>query len=320
MEPIKRRGFAQPDRAEAEASVAAAVETDPEPFIQAYLADYRSFGGRYIAADLFKETFEVYRESKDSRNRYNTPVHNTAAVLAAEQLRRMLTDTSQPERDLVVFLTGIPGAGKTSSVISSKTEMPPNYLAVFEGQLSNLETTREKLQQVLDAGQKPHILVVHVTPEVALHNTITRFYEEGRGASANVMATIQGGLPRTLTEIHRQFGDAVGLSIQDNRDRRSPNPVSGWAHLAILESEGSHDEIKQRLHTELERRYAAGTLSDCCYQQALGGVPIGRDERLDGRHQPEYEADGRGRGVSSDDSQGSVLGDTESSTRRKDQP
>jgi hypothetical protein len=317
MEPIKRRGFAQPDRAAAEASVAAAVEADPEPYIQAYLADHRSFGGRYIAADLFKETFEVYRASKDSRNRYNTPVHNTAAVLAAEQLRRMLTDTSQPERDLVVFLTGIPGAGKTSSIASAK-ELPPHYRAVFEEQLSNLETTRDKLDQVERAGLTPLLIVAHATPENALDNTIKRFYEIGRGASIHVMSAIQGGLPATLAEIHRQFGERVALSIQDNRDRSNPQTLLGWEHLAILESEGNHAEIKHRLQAALDRRYAGGAISDCCYQQAIGGIPIGRDESLAGTDQQKHEADVGRRGISPDDSQGSVLGNSETSARRKD--
>jgi hypothetical protein len=303
LETIKRRGYAQQDRADAEESVATATEADPEPFICAYLQDRRSFGGRYIAADLFKETFAVYRQSKDSRNRYNTPVHNTAAVLAAEQLRRVLADTNQPERNLVVFLTGIPGAGKTSSVLSSNTEMPPMYRAIFEGQLSRLETTQGKIQQVLDAGLEPVILVVHVLPEIALGNVITRYYEEGRGASINVMSDIQGNLSGTLAKVHQHFGTQVQLFIQDNRDRSNPRSLSGWSQLAILETEGTHDEIKQRLSIDLERRRENGTVSDGCYQQAIGGTPIERDEHLDGIYQQKHQADGRGRGVPAGDRQ-----------------
>lgn len=319
MEPIKRRGFAQPDRAAAETSVAAAVEADPEPFIQAYLADYRSFGGRYIAADLFKETFEVYRASKDSRNRFNAPVHNTAAVLAAEMFRRMLADQNHPESDRVLFLTGTPGAGKTSSIIANKTKLHRSIRVVFEGQLSNLETTSEKIQQVLDAGLAPVILVVHVTPETALDNVITRFYEEGRGASINVMSDIQGKLPGTLAQIQPLF-EKVELFVQDNRERLSPKQLAGWSHLAILESEGNHAEIKQRLHASLDRRHAAGAVSPCCYQQAIGGLPVQRDEQLDVVYQRKHKEDGDRRGVSPEDRQGSVLDDAVASSRRKDQP
>lgn len=317
LEPIKRRGYAQQDRVDVEESVATAVEADPEPFIRAYLQDHRSFAGRYIAADLFKETFAVYRQSKNSRNRYNTPVHNTAAVLAAEQLRRMLADQHQPDRSMVVFLTGIPGAGKTSSVLSSTTDMPPMYRAVFEGQLSRLETTQGKIQQVLEAGLKPVILVVHVSPEMALENVITRYYEEGRGASINVMSDIQGNLSGTLTEIHQRFGARVELFIQDNRDRSNPRSLSGWSQLAILETEGTHEEIKQRLSVDLERRRKDGTVSDCCYQQAIGGIPIERDEHLDGVYQQRHQANGRGRSVPPGDRQGSVVTGAESKSPTK---
>jgi hypothetical protein len=72
----------------------------------------QSLGGRYVSADLFKETFEEYRASKDSRNRYNAPVHNSAAVLASEYLRRLISAPGQRERDTVILLTGIPGAGR----------------------------------------------------------------------------------------------------------------------------------------------------------------------------------------------------------------
>ena len=307
LEIIKRRGFAQKDRADVEASVAAAVETDPEQFLRAYLGDHRSFGGRYIAADLFKETFAQYRQSKDSRNRYNTPVHNAAAVLAAEQFRRMLSDKNQPDRDLVVFLTGIPGAGKTSSVLLSATEMPSRYRVVFEGQLSNLKTTKEKIEQVLAAKLNPVILVVHVMPEKALGNVITRYYEEGRGASINVMSDIQGHLPGTLAEINRQFSDQVSLFVQDNRDGSRPQPLSGWSQLGILESEGTHDQIKQRLLADLDRRHAAGTITESCYQQAVGGIPIGRDEQVDGCYQQRHEADDRGRSVPQGNREESVV-------------
>jgi hypothetical protein len=68
----------------------------------------QSLDGRYVSADLFKEAFEEYRVSKDSRNRYNTPVHNSAAVLASEYLRRLICAPNQHERDTVILLAGTP--------------------------------------------------------------------------------------------------------------------------------------------------------------------------------------------------------------------
>jgi Zeta toxin len=146
---------------------------------------------------LFKETFEEYGASKDSRNRYNAPVHNSAAVLASEYLRRLISAPGQHEQDTVILLTGIPGAGKTSSVLRGG-KLPSKVRAVYEGQLSNPETAIAKVRQVLGAGLEPVIVAVHVKPELALQNTLRRFEEVGRGASIGIMAAIQGGLPESL--------------------------------------------------------------------------------------------------------------------------
>lgn len=272
LEPIRRNGYPQPDRAFAEEAVASAVESDPLRFIDAYVNDDRALGGRYIAADLFKETFPEYRTSKESRNRYNNPLHNSAAVLSAELFRQRLASTGEPQQDTVLFLTGIPGAGKTSSVLAGG-QLPEHVRCVFEGQMSNPVTTFEKIQQALDAGLKPVIIAVHARPEDALQNTFRRFKEHGRGASISVMANIQGGLPSSLAAVHARFGDQVALQVNDYRDRKNPVVLKGWAHLSVLESEGNHDKIKSRLSSALRLHAAAGTIPDECYRQASGQPP-----------------------------------------------
>ena len=90
LEPIRRNAYAQPDRSEVQERVAAAVESNPEIFIDRYSNDPRSFAGRYVCSDLFKETFPEYNASRETRDRFNAPVHNSAAVLASEQFRRVL--------------------------------------------------------------------------------------------------------------------------------------------------------------------------------------------------------------------------------------
>jgi hypothetical protein len=148
-----------------------------------------------VSADLFKETFKIYNASNATRNRYNACVHNAAAVLASEYLRRAIHAQDAPERDTVILLTGIPGAGKTSSVLEGG-ELPANFRVIYEGQLSKPETAISKVQLVFDGGLKPVILVVHVKPEQALENTLKRFAELGRGAGIGLMASIQGELPQ----------------------------------------------------------------------------------------------------------------------------
>ena len=119
-------------------------------------------------------------------------------------------------------------------------------------------------------------------------NTLRRFEREGRGASIEAMASIQGGLPQGLAAIHARFGDAVGFRLFDRRgglDQLSER--RGWEHLSELESEGTYEQLKLRLAHALDGHEAAGTFGADAIRQARGlGPPLARDRELpspDGR-------------------------------------
>jgi hypothetical protein len=271
LEQIVRRDFSQPDRAEVQERVAQQVEHDPEPFLARYIEDPRSFGGYYVNSDLFKETFAEYRESRQTRNRYNAPVHNAAAVLASEQFRRVISYDLELGRNVALFLTGIPGAGKTTYVLRGG-QLPGNVGVLYEGQLANAAHAFAKIGLAHDAGLRTEITVVHITSERALRNTLFRFETEGRGASIEAMASIQGGLPAGLRAIHERFGGAVDLRIVDRRGTIA-KVLRGWQHLSQLESEGGYEDIKRNLAGILERDYHAGEIAQEAYEQALGQAP-----------------------------------------------
>lgn len=306
LEAIKYNEYPQPDRAAVQDTVIKAVQANPDLFIDQYKQDTRSFDGRYVAADLFKETFTQFSESNEARNRFNGPVHNSAAVLSAELFRQNLADKTNPEQDTVVFLTGIPGAGKTSSVLAAG-ELHSAYRTVFEGQLANPVTTIEKIQQAIDAGLKPVIMAVHARSEDALDNTIKRYTEQGRGASINVMSQIQGKLPDSLLEVQKQFGDAVLLNVVDYRNRDEPKNYAGWQHLDILRSEGSHEQILDKLRSDLEQRRESNSITEGAYRQAAG-ITLDKDARgmaasIHGKH----ETDAPGRRLPQGNSEKAVL-------------
>lgn len=271
LEPIRRIDFAGEGRNEVQDAVKLAVETDPEKFIERFKQLPQSLGGYFISADTFKETFEQYRESNETRNAFNSPVHNSAAVLASAQFRSVLQEKPTDGKNVVVLLTGIPGAGKTSSVLE-KGRLPNNVHAIYEGQLATPEVAITRVQQVLDAGFKPFIIVVHTTPERALDNTLQRFDEVGRGASINAMTNIQAGLPAGLAAVREKFHGAIELQIFDRRNSRPSVKLEGWQHLPLLSSEGNHEHIKQRLNNHLESRRAS--ISTDAYDQAAGRPPV----------------------------------------------
>lgn len=277
MEPIARRPFAQVERAQVQERYASAAERDPDAFFRSYAADPRSFAGRYVAADLFKEQFADYRASRDNRYLFNTPLHNTAAVLASEWLRRVIEDPGDPSRHQLVLLTGIPGAGKTAFV-NQADRFPADTLAVYEGQLARPEPALPKIAQALDRGLVVTIAAVQARPEVALRNTLTRFNDIGRGASIGVMADIQAGLPAGLARIHAEFGDRTALRILD-RSGTIEQQYQGWQHLAILKTGSDRDQTYAQLSNALECFREQGALSEAAYAQARGDEP-----RRDHRH------------------------------------
>jgi hypothetical protein len=291
LSKILRRQFTEPERVAVQEAVASRVEANPEPFLARFRALPQSLDGRFVSADLMKETFSEYSESKASRGWLNAAVHNSAAVLAAEQLRRVLTEPKEAARPAVLIATGIPGAGKTSLVLGIG-HLPRAAHAAYEGQMADPRVAVEKVKQVLDAGFTPLILAVHTPPERALDNTLERYDNLGRGAGIGLMATIQGGLPAGLRAVHEAFGDRAALQIVDRRNFNEPKLLQGWEHLSIVESEGNYEQIKQRLAAHLEARRPQ--LSNGAYRQAAGLSPERPAERTRPGSSGERETTGGG--------------------------
>lgn len=157
----------------------------------------------------------------------------------------LLTENKNNYKNKKAFLLGgQSGAGKTSAISSNKTELPTKYKLVFEGQLSNVETSLPKIQAVLNAGLTLLIKVVHANLEIALQHTFNRFNELGWGAGINIMATIQGSLPNGLQKLYEEVGELVKLEIFDSRKSNNPKKFIGWQYLDILKSEGDYATIK----------------------------------------------------------------------------
>lgn len=297
LENIRYVSFDEPDRRRVQEQAIASVKSAPDKHIGAYREDARSFDGRYVAADLFKETFAAYSESRESRNRYNQPVHNSAAVLSSALFNENLRAKREPGRDTVYFVTGSPGAGKTSMLLK-EGNLPRDAVQVFEGQMAHFETSRDKIQRSLDAGYRPHIMVVHPRVEDALDKTLQRFYEEGRGSSIATIARIVGGLPESLERLNAFFGNNLLLDIIDVRDRSNPVNFRGFENVNVLKSEGNYEHIQQRLQQRISEQREIGRIDEDAYRQAAGLAPrdrVGMDRAGDERHQ----GDARERGIAS---------------------
>jgi hypothetical protein len=248
------------------------VTANPDYFIGKYIKLPNSFGGKYVCADLFKEVFPEYNSSRETRGYFNTVVHNSAAVLASEQFRR-LADKKATESMTIMFLTGVPGAGKTTSFLVAQKEMGDTSYAVFEGQLARPEPGIDKISLALGAGYNVSIYAVHVKSLTALDNTIKRFNKYGRGASVFGMAAIQGELPNGLQKINNTFENQLKLEIIDKREQANTKRLAGWNNIETLRSEGDKEQIKILLANKIEEYKKQKAITEACYRQAMGLSP-----------------------------------------------
>ncbi len=281
LEEIVRRQFAEPDRALVQDQVIAMVQADLEGLLEAYAGLPGSFGGRYVNSDMAKELFRAYAESRETRGRYDAAVHNAAAVLAAEQFRRQIVDLSDPDRIGALFLTGMPGAGKSTALMTGyrslgSEQFAPGQRVVFEGQLSTPATSIEKVGQALEAGLRVAIVAVLPKAEEALANTFQRFQEFGRGATMYAMADIHEGLPASLRALQKEFGDRLNLNVLDVRVRSITENIPGEGGILAFEKELQNGSVRTRLADEAERLRESGAIDVDCYNQFLGIAPHGR--------------------------------------------
>lgn len=222
-----------------------------------------TMSGRYICSDTFKELFPCF-EAKENRALVNDAIHNSSAVLAATQFEEVLK-RDEPNKTKTIFITGIPGAGKTTSVKNFITN--DKVKLIFEGQLANPVPTIPKIEQCLQKKLDVTITAVHIEPEKALDNTFRRFNEYGRGGSIEVMSSIQGNLPSGLKKLKEHFGDKINIiAIDRNSDKNKI--LTDEKEIYKLINIGSKEEIFKRLKVKLDQDFQKGKIDKACFAQA----------------------------------------------------
>ncbi|HHX2540385.1 TPA: KfrB domain-containing protein [Neisseria subflava] len=225
-------------------------------------------GGRYVCADTFKELFPAF-ENKEDRATVNNAIHNSAAVLSSTQFDEVLK-RDEPQKKEVIFVTGIPGSGKTSTV--KNMMMQDTTKLLFEGQLARPQSAFRKIEQCLDRGLEVTIVAVSMRAERASDNTYKRFNEYGRGASIGIMADIQANLPNGLSQIRDKFGDAVKI-VGINQDRNSEF-IDKFDDVIKMLSLGSQEQILGRLAEKIQSDFDSGKISRECFNQAKGSMDL----------------------------------------------
>ena len=214
---------------------------------QEHMETYKNFPasieGRYICSDLFKETFDVYTTSTETRRKYNYLVHNSAAVLANDLFEETVTNNTITD---CIFLTGMPGAGKSFFIQSLNLEHQiPEQIMIYEGSIIT-NTIIEKILKALANNKNIHIIVIKPTLELAYQNVLTRIKESGRGASLETMAQIASGLYEAVKKLYAIFKDRIEIGIYAKNQNDEIEIYEGISYIELLNI-GTYEEVLEEL-------------------------------------------------------------------------
>ncbi len=216
-----------------------AVEETNE-LLEQYCDLESSYDGRYICSDLFKELFPLYAQDKESRNLFIRAVHNSSACLANEHFQNVAKDDSVTD---CIFLTGIPGAGKSFLIQSLfLSGMIPDSCAVYEGDINNIDVIKEKIEAMKNNGKNIHFMVVNASLELIYSNICTRRNEVGRAASMATIARIASKLPHSLKTLKDLYPD-IDVSVYDKKT--NTDDINIYDNVIDFEflDKGGYDDI-----------------------------------------------------------------------------
>jgi hypothetical protein len=205
----KAKGLS-PEQQKVEEAVSARVQSELESFIQQYSLLLATKGGKYISSDLAKELLTEYVLD---RTRMTRAVHNTTSALAEEIFSRVLSSGNDTIAD-VVFITGPPGAGKTTGFqrisIEAQTKLE------YECNLSDPARAQSRMGKALEKDCNITIFLCFADPKTCVRRVVRRACRQGRVVDIQYIAESFVQLRKTLVQLEEHYKDRLQLRLFDN--------------------------------------------------------------------------------------------------------
>jgi hypothetical protein len=127
------------------------------------IEQYRERFGVVVGTDLARELFPDYTASLQSRLQFALAVQRSAAYVADEVYKRIL---SGPVLGDALFTAGGTGAGKTTAIrASSQTSgLISEAAIVYDSNFNSLSSAKAKVTLALEAGLRVIVIFVHRHP------------------------------------------------------------------------------------------------------------------------------------------------------------
>lgn len=238
------------------------VEASAYEFLEAHLPkiiqDYIAENGNTLDADRAKEHFEVYAQNRESRIKWASAVYGPASKLVDTMFQKKATET---EEEIIVFLGGGPGAGKTSfSVDPQYREVLKEAAIVMDGTLANYERSAAQIRFALERGHQVVVFFIHRPFEEAIEGVISRACspQSLRVVPLSVVASKHLGAVEALVRMEEEFAENEAMEIQVAVFRGVGEPF-GVATVAEVREAMTFDidQLTQKSYQILDGRYQA---------------------------------------------------------------
>lgn len=255
---------------------------------------YKKNFDNVISADLVKELSEDYR--RDSLN-YSVAVHQPSSEFTKYIFKKALGRPKTKGKDkMVLFVTGGPGAGKTSGIENVEDIRKVKNFSdiVHDSILHSLSKVKENVSLGLNSGRVA--VIVHVYRDIEesfLNGVLPRMRKEKRVVPLNVHIDKHIKANKAILETFEEYkgNNKVDIRFVDNSRGFKEAAEVDFNEFKSKEIK-DFDYYKNNIINKLNEYYERGEISREEFKLLVGEEEVGR---LHGRGKGEYVSKGIGK-------------------------
>jgi hypothetical protein len=263
---IARMDGLSPEAQAVEARAVERVELELDGLIEDYLERF----GVVVGTDLARELFPDYTASLQSRLQFALAVQRSAAYVADEVYKRIL---SGPVLGDALFTAGGTGAGKTTAIrTSSQTSgLISGAAIIYDSNFNSLSSAKAKVMLALEAGLRVIVIFVHRHPvEAYLEGVLPRALVEGRTVSIEGHLRMHRDALKAFLRCQRSFAEnpQAAFLVLNNTGHEAEAFPSDIAYLKSVQY--PQEELFNVIKEGLDHAYRQGKISEALYVASCG--------------------------------------------------
>lgn len=266
MSSIPRAPYLSPEAQQVEERAILRVRQETEALVR----EYRQRFGVLVSTDLARELFEEYAASVDTRLRFASAVQRSAARIADKVFAQIL---SEPGDGMALFTAGGTGAGKTTSILSTRQTagLLANARIIYDSNFNSLGSAKAKVELAIASRATAIVIFVHRHPvESYLQGVLPRALEEGRTVSIAGHLRMHRDSLKTFLRVQRAFSGnpKAAFTVLNNTGHATEAFPADIDYLKGVKY--NPEEIFKAIKEGLDHAYRQGKISQDLYEASCG--------------------------------------------------